>query len=238
MNIQTTFKRYELKYLLSPSQYESIREQMALYMTPDQYAKSSIRNLYFDTDNYRLIRHCLLKPAYKEKLRLRSYSRAESDSPVFVELKKKYSGVVYKRRLVLPQQEAIQWLCGAAPESQDSQIAREIGYFCRFYGGLHPAVFLSYDRLAFCAADGTDFRVTFDDNILFRQNELTLASSVYGTPLLPPETVLMELKTSGGIPLWMSHILTRERIFKTSYSKYGTAYCKYIFKNYGGIGNV
>lgn len=87
-----------------------------------------------------------------------------------------------------------------------------------------PAVFLSYEREAYYALDGSDFRVTFDENILYRKNELSLGSKIYGTPLLEKNQTLMEIKTAGGIPLWMSRALTRNRLFKTSFSKYGLAY--------------
>ncbi len=102
-------------------------------------------------------------------------------------------------------------------------------YFLSFYGSLRPAVFLSYEREAYAARDGSDFRVTFDDNILCRQEDISLGSAVYGTPLLPPGKVLMEIKCSGGIPLWMTGVLSREGIYKTSFSKYGTAYQTLIF---------
>ena len=39
----------------------------------------------------------------------------------------------------------------------------------------------------------------------------------------------MELKCSGGIPLWMAHVLSENQIYKTSYSKYGTAYAQLIY---------
>ena len=59
-------------------------------MELDHYGRSTIRNIYYDTDNYRLIRKSLEKPVYKEKLRVRSYRQVSQDEEVFVELKKKY----------------------------------------------------------------------------------------------------------------------------------------------------
>lgn len=226
--MQTVFKRYEQKYLLTLEQKQRLLEAMQPHMALDRYGRTTIRNLYYDTPTYRLIRHSLEKPVYKEKLRLRSYSAAGEDSCVFVELKKKYKGVVYKRRLLLPRDTAMTWLAGAGPMPADSQIAREIDYFCRYYSQLKPVVFLSYDREAYYCKAGGDFRVTFDDTILFRRDRLSLGEEPDGTALLPPGTVLMEIKTAGSIPLWMTHVLTRERIFKTSFSKYGTAYSRFI----------
>jgi hypothetical protein len=121
------------------------------------------------------------------------------------------------------------WVCGEATCPVNTQISREIDYFSNFYGGLKPSVFLSYEREAYYDKDGGDFRVTFDDNILARQTDVSLCSDLYGEPILPEGKVLMELKCSGGIPLWMAHVLSREHIYKTSFSKYGTAYSALIF---------
>ena len=229
MAFQSVFKRYELKYLLTTEQKGIMLAAMAPYMKLDKYGRTTIRNLYYDTDTYLLIRHSIDKPAYKEKLRIRSYSRASVDSGVFVELKKKYDGVVYKRRLSLPNSDATRWLSGEKHCNLNTQIADEIDYFMELYGTLHPTVFLSYEREAYYSKDGSDFRVTFDDNILCRQKELSLESDVYGTPILPEGKVLMEIKCSGGIPMWMTQVLSKEKIYKTSYSKYGTAYQTLIF---------
>ena len=229
MAFQTVFKRYELKYLLTLEQKGRILEAMSPYMQFDKYGRTTIRNIYFDTDNYRLIRRSIEKPAYKEKLRIRSYSQATADSTVFVELKKKYEKVVYKRRLPLREVDAMSWVCRENPCPVNTQISREIDYFIDFYGKLKPTVFLSYEREAYYDKGGGDFRVTFDDNILCRQTDVNLCSTTYGTPILPEGKVLMELKCSGGIPLWMVEVLSRERIYKTSFSKYGTAYSTLIF---------
>lgn len=229
MAYQSVFKRYELKYMLTKEQKQKVLEAMEPYMALDQYGRTTIRNIYFDTDNYRLVRRSIEKPPYKEKLRIRSYRQASPDSCVFVELKKKYDSVVYKRRLSLPESEALEWVCGKRHCKQDTQISEEIDYFLKYYESLHPTVFLSYEREAYYAKDGGDFRVTFDDTILCRQEDLSLESEVYGTPLLPDGMVLMEIKCSGGIPLWMVHVLSQEHIYKTSFSKYGTAYETIIY---------
>ena len=229
MAFQTVFKRYELKYMLTLEQKEKILEAMSPYMQLDKYGRTTIRNIYFDTDSYRLIRRSIEKPAYKEKIRIRSYSQATADSTVFVELKKKYEKVVYKRRLPLCEADAMSWVCRENPCPVNTQISREIDYFIDFYGKLNPTVLLSYEREAYYDKGGGDFRVTFDDNILARQTNVNLCSTTYGTPILPEGKVLMELKCSGGIPLWMVEVLSRERIYKTSFSKYGTAYSTLIF---------
>ena len=229
MAYQTVFQRYELKYMLTQEQKKAVLTAMDPYMALDAYGRTTIRNLYFDTDTYRLIRHSIEQPVYKEKLRVRSYRQAAPSSTVFVELKKKYRHVVYKRRLSLPEETAIAWMGREVNCPVSTQISKEIDYFLDYYVNLRPAVFLSYEREAYTERDGGDFRVTFDDTILCRQTDLSLESEVYGQPLLESGKVLMELKCSGGIPLWMTRILSGERIYKTPFSKYGTAYEKIIY---------
>lgn len=229
MAFQNVFKRYEIKYMITEKQKEILLGVMGEYMSLDKYGRTTIRNLYFDTPDYCLIRHSIEKPVYKEKLRVRSYQRAQKNEKVFVELKKKYKHVVYKRRIEMSEQEAMRWLCGREKNKQSSQISEEIDYFLEYYKTLQPTVFLSYEREAFYAKDGSDFRVTFDDHILCREEELKLDSEVWGKPLLEEGQVLMEIKCSGGIPLWMTHALTELCIYKTSFSKYGTYYKNSIY---------
>ena len=223
MQYQKIFQRSELKYLLTRSQVQQLKTVMEPYMAPDLFAVATIRNLYYDTENYRMIRRSLEKPVYKEKLRIRCYQQIDRKDTVFVELKKKYQGTVYKRRLALPYPQALDWLeKGIAPST--GQIAREIEYVRSFYGDLQPRVFLSYDREAYACRSGTDLRITLDDHIRCRQTDLCLTQPPTGALLLPEDRVLMEIKTSGGIPLWLTQWLTQEKIYKTSFSKYGTAY--------------
>ena len=229
MTYQAVFKRYELKYLLTQAQKQIILRAMEPYMQLDKYGRTTIRNIYYDTDDYLLIRRSIEKPVYKEKLRIRSYQRANPDSTVFVELKKKYQSVVYKRRISLPEKSAMEWISQDHHCHDGTQIASEIEYFIDYYKTLHPVVYLSYEREAYYCKDGSDFRVTFDDTILCRQEDLSLEAEAYGTLLLPDGAILMELKCSGGIPLWMTGVLSEQHIYKTSFSKYGTAYRTIIF---------
>lgn len=229
MAYQSIFKRYEIKYMITLEQKQRMLKAMEPYMELDEYGRTVIRNIYYDTDHYRLIRHSIEKPAYKEKLRIRSYSKAKPGSTVFVELKKKYDSIVYKRRLSMPEQKAMDWVEGKGDCVKHTQISDEIEYFRDYYKTLHPTVFLSYEREAYRSFKEDGFRVTFDDNILCRQADLSLEEEVWGEPLLEEGKVLMEIKTSGGIPLWMTHVLSEEHIYKTSFSKYGTAYEKLIY---------
>lgn len=223
MSEQMIFKRYEIKYMITRPQQELIQKEMAEHMTADIHGKSTICSLYFDTPDYLLVRRSLEHPLYKEKLRLRSYGVAADDSMVFVELKKKYDSVVYKRRVGMNIGKANDYLL-KGKQVMDTQITREIDYFLQMYDHIHPAVLLTYQREAYYDREDHEFRITFDDNILWRDYNLTLDSGIYGTPLLSEDQILMEVKTGGAIPLWLVRLLSSNHIYKTSFSKYGTAY--------------
>lgn len=233
MKKETFFQRYEFKYLLTKEQQARLLANAGKRLIPDEYSHSSIRNLYLDTPDFRLIRRSMEKPIYKEKLRLRSYGKADGDYPVFMELKKKYRSIVYKRRLTLPHAQALRCLTGE-DFWPNTQIGGEIDYAMHFYPNLEPRVFLSYERDSWKEAEG-GLRITFDESIRFRTDALTLDSDSWGTPLLEDDQVLMELKVSEAIPLWMVHLLTDSGLYKTSFSKYGAAYKMMLKQKYIGV---
>ena len=225
-DIQSCFKRYEKKYLLTRGQYLAMLNGMAPYMKPDEHPRYSISNVYYDTADYNLIRASLEKPVYKEKLRMRSYGVPGSRDTVFVEIKKKYDGVVYKRRITMEMRDAPLYLCGAR-KGDGSQISREIDWFLRFYRPV-PKAFIAYDREAYAAADGGELRITFDTNLRARANDLDLRLGDGGVPLLPDGLYLMEIKIPGTAPLWLARLLSDNGIFSASFSKYGAYYKQYV----------
>lgn len=230
-----TFKRVELKYFLTSEQYSLLRIELDKRMDLDKFCRKNgsymIYNLYFDTDHNDIIRQSLAKPYYKEKLRMRSYALlAGSDQHVFLELKKKIGGTVTKRRAVLPLTQANDFLeSGIIPEGdyKDSQVLAEIAYFLK-RNPAKPRVFISYERIAFFAKDNPELRISFDQNILARRSDVNLISGNYGQALVNDNRLLMEIKCDGTIPLWLSDLLSELKIYKTSFSKYGTEYQYFV----------
>lgn len=218
------FRRRELKFLVDQQQRQSLELLLQEKMVPDKHGRNTICNLYYDTPDYRLIRRSLEKPVYKEKLRLRSYGTIGPGVDVYLEMKKKYKGIVYKRRVKVTQEEAKAFMERRAPLPKDSQIARELVYFRDYYRTLEPMVYLSYDREAWYDPNDYGFRMTLDRNIRYRTTDLDLRSPVDGVALLPPDMSLLEVKASGGIPMWLTEHLSSIRLHKQSFSKYGTAY--------------
>ena len=219
----TVMQRYELKYLLSERQTEYLRRALEGKMQIDAFGLTSIASLYYDTPDRRLIRASMEKPAFKEKLRLRSYGLASEDSPVYLELKRKYDGVVYKRRVQTTIPQAERFLADAGEIGPDGQISREITYFRDFYRTLEPACLIIYDRTAYFQPDG-DLRLTVDLNPRYRMEGLSLTESMEGLPLLGDGRSILEVKVQQAMPLWLSAILSEGKIMKSSFSKYGEAY--------------
>ncbi|MGN0600435.1 MAG: polyphosphate polymerase domain-containing protein [Oscillospiraceae bacterium] len=224
-----SFKRVEMKYLLSAEKYKALSEAVRPNLEEDQYGRTTICNIYFDTENYDIISHSIEKCDYKEKLRLRSYGVPENDSTVFLEIKKKYDDVVYKRRIGLEYSEAVNFLENGIPPQDNGQIFREIDYFMKHYKP-EPKLFIAYDRTAFCGKKEKELRVTFDFNIRSRRDELSLISGDSGKMLFNDDSVIMEIKANGAVPMWLAETLSELKIYKTSFSKYGQIYKNDIIK--------
>lgn len=234
MTNQMTFKRYETKYMLTRFQKEHLIDIMKEHMEADHHGKNTILSLYLDTPDFLLVRRSIEKPRYKEKLRIRSYGVADMDSVVFLELKKKFNSIVYKRREEMSEKQLEQYLATKVP-CKNTQIMRELDYSMCRYDNPAPSIMISYEREAFFCKSDKEFRMTFDENILWRDYDLSLCSSVHGMPLLQHEQVLLEVKTTGAIPLWLVHFLSTHNIRPTSFSKYGKAYLAKINKTNGGV---
>ena len=177
-----TFKRTEKKYLMTKEKFQLLNEKINGRLQMDKYGEHTICNVYYDTDDYRLICESIEKPKYKEKLRVRCYGKADADSDVFLELKKKYKGVVYKRRVALTAKQAMEFTQNRVYPFE-SQVLREIEFFIDFYK-CTPKVFIAYDRIALIYPEDKNFRVTFDKNIRSRMDDLDLTMGDSGNHLL------------------------------------------------------
>ena len=220
-----TMNRTEIKYILSPEQLAFFLPRLEEHMHIDEYGLTSILSLYYDTPDYRLIRASIEKPAFKEKIRLRSYGVARPDSPVYLELKRKAQGIVYKRRSSTNIDDVNRFFAYEGNVPANGQIAKEIGYFRNFYGTLVPSMMIIYDRTAYKQNEG-DLRLTIDYNPRYRQDHLDLTSGAEGKPLLPEGYAILEIKIQDSCPLWLAHLLDEGHIYKASFSKYGEAYKK------------
>ena len=225
-NYKSIFKRYERKYLLTEEQYKALLERLPELAKIDRYGESTVMNLYYDTPDYRIISRSIEKPPYKEKLRIRCYGVPGEDSVSFLELKKKYKKVVYKRRIALPYREAVAHMEEGQPFREVTQIGKEIDYFRTMYPDLERGMVIIYERTAYEGIADPDLRITFDRNIRYRERgpECDLTRGSEGTQLLLPGQRIMEVKVPQAMPLALVRILNELAIYPHSFSKYGQAY--------------
>lgn len=232
-----TFKRYEIKFVMTKEQAEMIQQAMREHrMELDPFCKKHgsymIYNVYYDNENLDVIHQSLAKPLYKEKLRMRAYNvPVKRDDMVFLELKKKINGIVVKRRATLCYADAVTFLeNGAIPENLDYEdriVLEEIAQFQLRYH-TKPAVYISYERTAWFAKDNADFRISFDQGILTRRHSVTLADYDYGVELIDSDYRVMEVKIIDQMPIWLCNMLSEMGIYKTAFSKYGYEYKKHL----------
>ncbi len=225
----TVMKRYELKYLLTGEQTAYLRQRLKGHMEVDEYGKTSIASLYYDTPTYQLIRMSVENPLFKEKIRLRSYGIATERSPVFLELKRKAYGIVYKRRVETTIPLVHKFFSGEGDICAPGQINREITTFRDYYKALVPACLIIYDRTAYFEPGG-NLRLTIDEDPRYRTDHLTLTETMDGISLLDPGWTILEIKVQEAMPLWLTEILSTGNIRKGSFSKYGEAYRQQLVK--------
>lgn len=228
ISYQDSFRRYEKKFLLNPRQYKAFISYLEGIASPDSYGLTVINNIYYDTPDWYLVRRSLEGPVYKEKLRLRTYGKPGDLTTSFIEIKKKYKNIVYKRRVAMPYSDAIRYLrTGIRERFKDystEQIAREIDWFLSSHPGIRPQMVICYDRTAWAGKYDPDFRVTFDSGIRYRIDDIDLRDGSVGLPLLEDDKKLMEIKIPEAMPLGTARALDRFGIRMTSFSKYGKGF--------------
>jgi hypothetical protein len=235
--LQYIFKRREIKYIITKEQYTYLRDVFSDYIEPDVYSEYILQNLYFDTPAWDVIRASIEKPRFKEKMRLRCYETPGTETSVFLELKKKYNGIVYKRRAAFPLETLSGQTVREAVADEDSQIAQELKYYLNRYT-VNEKVYISHKRLAFNGIEDMELRLTFDMDLRFRLDGLDFSHPGEGKRIIPDSQVIMEIKTPGGMPLWMVRILNENEIFPASFSKYGRCYTGHILNNNSMNGTV
>ena len=222
------FRRVEKKYIITKEQYESFKDAIKSHMVEDEHGKSKICNIYFDTEQFDLIRHSITKPFYKDKVRLRSYNIPTLESTVYLEIKRKCEGVVSKRRIEMTLKEFYEYI-NNKNKGNGSQIQKELDYYFKHYK-LIPTMFLSYDRVAYYGKDDKEFRITFDNNILARDYDLKIEYDSLSTNIFEEDKYIMEIKTLGAIPLWCVKLLSEAKISPCGFSKYGEAYTQLVLE--------
>ena len=232
-HMQTVFKRYEKKYLITKEQYSALLGMMISHnMEPGIHSDYLVQNLYFDTDNWDVARAAMERPFYKEKMRLRYYGPPGHETDVFLELKKKYKGVVYKRRISIPYASLSGSSVRDIVSEKASQISRELEYYLKT-NEVSEKIYIAYQRAAFTGAESGEIRVTFDTDIRCRFNDLDFTRPPEGRPILTRDNIIMEIKAAFGMPFWMARALSEYMVFPMPFSKFGICYTEFVSKREG-----
>ena len=227
----SNFKRVEKKYIFTIQKYNELMKRLENKLNPTEFPNSKILNIYFDTDSYDLAIKSIQKPIYKEKIRLRSYNVPNEDSKLFFELKKKYKGVVGKRRIAINKSQYDEYLkYGSISNVENKQIFEEIDYAYKRYN-LKPKMMVAYDREAYYLKENHDIRITLDFNLRSRTTDVDLFMGDAGKKFFSDDMVILEIKSCQSIPIWFAKLLNELQIYPTSFSKYGEIYKKYVLNS-------
>lgn len=221
--IPDVFCRVEDKYPMTKKQAEEFVEAIREHVREDAYFRYTVHSVYYDSADCQLAVHSLMKPKYKMKLRLRCYGEADGDTPAFFETKKKYGDIVFKKRITLTENEALNYAENGVMHHVTGNTADEIDYLFRYYD-LQPKVHISYDRECWSSISEQDVRITFDFNIRYRTDDLSLRENGSEQKLFDDDTVVMEVKAMDRYPMWLVRLLSERKLYKQSNSKYGKIY--------------
>lgn len=227
--IQTNFQRIETKYILDRSLLAQLEAEMRPHLIEDDYARSTISNIYFDNDDFQMVQDSLARRHGREKMRMRTYAAQPTDSSqVFLEIKKKSEEVGFKYRLVSNPVSVLDFIENGRADSSisDDRVKAEVEQLQDRYLELKPKMVITYDRYSMKGLEDQKIRVTVDSRVRYRDYDLDLTSGRHGFPLLGDDQVIMEIKVPGQYPAWLAEILDRYGLVDQSFSKYGNAYLK------------
>ena len=224
------FNRFELKYIVTATQAEAVKEDLLAHMDPDSHGCAdgsySISSVYYDTADLAFMRAKVEGIKFRRKLRVRRYGEG-GDGPVFVEIKQRINRTTQKRRLILPLTQAYELCAGQwereLDDPEDNAAAQEVLFLTQGLN-LQPTCLVGYRRQAHVGSSyEPGLRVTFDHDIWGATASQGLVADVSRHALLTQSTVIMEIKANNAVPLWLANLLARHDCSLRRYSKYCAA---------------
>lgn len=224
-----------MKFVITREQREALTPELNSRMRPDENAGEDayypIVSLYYDNAE----RECYWEKVQgfpsRRKMRVRVYGSLDGRlaPTIFVEIKHKCDGRGVKRRLRVPLDEAYSICEGNPPQLPlgmlDMRIVEEI-HDMVIRRKFRPCVAMRYDRQALADRDPqSDLRVTFDTGIAFRFDKLRPIPDDrdFTEYLLPDGYSVMEVKVTGAVPYWMTHLVGEHGCILQGHSKYNNA---------------
>jgi hypothetical protein len=239
---EARFERLELKYLIDEFTADRVRRSIEPFCRPDPHnsrphAGSSrsrgpgypICSLYLDSPGLAMFRAKERGDPDRLKLRVRTYH--DTDTAV-LEIKRKVSDVISKRRAAVHRSQVIGIAEGRLPAGSNPEVDHFLKDFAMTAtrSGAEPALHVRYDREAYSSNVDTYARVTFDRHIEARRArgwELDAPSDGWCSfdefrPLGQlGRSIVLELKCQSFVPWWITDLIRSHALKRTSISKYG-----------------
>ncbi|MDD2807022.1 MAG: polyphosphate polymerase domain-containing protein [Patescibacteria group bacterium] len=223
------FQRFEFKYQVPLDFVDGIIPELLKYMEFDSYAKLAkdnlydVASLYFDTAGYGCYFDKIDGQKTRKKLRVRFYDfKLNPDTPVFLEIKRKYDNVVIKDRINLDYETYHKMV--ELGESRNLVFAgQNEETFSEFFwlkdsNGMRPQNVVVYSRKALISKVDPGFRVTIDTNIRTHQANFLRDFGIDQTVF--PGVAIIEVKFNNVMPFWFHDIITTYGLEQRPFSKY------------------
>ncbi|HFI0696217.1 TPA: polyphosphate polymerase domain-containing protein [Streptococcus suis] len=225
--VQKQFKRKETKYIVDKETFALLEKDLQRHMVSDEFATSTITNIYFDNEDFDMIQDSIAKKNGREKIRMRIYdAQPSASSQAFLEIKKKENKIGYKYRLTSNPLSVTNYIEKGVVDKTitDEMVTSELEILRERYGTIKPKMYIYYDRVSYKGIEDKKIRLTIDKNLLYRDYHVSATDGKFGEALLDPDKVIMEIKVPDQLPDWLLDLLEKYQLEKQSFSKYGNAY--------------
>lgn len=225
--VQKQFKRIETKYIVDKETFVLLEKDLQKHMVSDEFATSTITNIYFDNEDFDMIQDSIAKKNGREKIRMRIYdAQPSASSQAFLEIKKKENKIGYKYRLTSNPLSVTNYIEKGVIDQTitDEMVTSELERLRERYGTIKPMMYIYYDRVSYKGIEDKKIRLTIDKNLLYRHYDVAATEGKFGEALLDPNKVIMEIKVPEQLPDWLLALLEKYQLEKQSFSKYGNAY--------------
>lgn len=227
-------ERYEMKFLIPADLIADIEQFVAPYCCLDPFCEKTptayyrINSLYVDSHDSLFYHRRRSGSSNRFNMRIRSYGH-QPVAPYFLEVKHKYQGFVKKYRAKVFSDDLYNQIFTASP-STDHNLALFQGLAITH--GIEPKIMTSYDRKALVSVVDDYARVTFDRNLkVYQTNDFSVKPepareiNYDNETLFPPDcNVILEMKSTVRVPLWMIDVINYFELRRTSFSKFSNSF--------------
>ncbi|MCC5926471.1 MAG: polyphosphate polymerase domain-containing protein [Bacteroidetes bacterium] len=228
-------QRFEFKYRVSEHKAQVMRPFIESFLNIDAYGvlqsdlSYPVHSIYLDSPSLKTYTDTLNGNRNRYKMRVRYYENGD-DTPVYLEIKRRYDKVIAKKRAIV-YREAVQRILDGAFASPDFLVdpspdqIEALEYFCNIRTRLdaQPKTHIAYRREAYENDNNNAVRVTFDRQVVTeaipaRPLEFRTITdnpvSVFGSE------VILELKFTNRFPAWFKDVVQSYGLRQESAAKY------------------